>query len=246
MDVLILPSMVAVKGPFNDNIPHHHHALHIVMALQGKFELTVDNKQLEARVAVVAPNASHRLAAAECLLILLEPESHLAADIGKRWLAEGSVADLTPAYPESAFDAIRKSRLTAETLSGFFSRITSVDTVRKDLEPRVAKVIAWIDGIAAAGNWSDISLAGALDIACLSESRFMHLFSEQVGIPWRRYLLWRRLLGAAAHVAAGHSLTEAAHFAAFTDAAHLSKTFKSTFGLSPSAVVKKSRFLQAL
>ena len=104
----------------------------------------------------------------------------------------------------------------------------------------------WIDEIEASGNWPDVSLAGALDIACLSEGRFLHVFSEQVGIPWRRYLLWRRLLGAVAHTAMGYSLTEGAHFAAFADAAHFSKTFKAMFGLSPAAVIKNSRFIHAL
>lgn len=66
-----------------------------------------------------------------------------------------------------------------------------------------------------------------------------------MGIPWRTYLLWRRLLGASRHAATGRSLTESAHFAAFSDAAHFSRTFRAMFGLTPADVVKDSRFVQA-
>lgn len=246
MQVFALPSIVAVQGPVSDNIAHRHHALQIVAGLQGPFELMAENKVLTYRAAVVAPDVSHRLDAANCLLFLLEPESHLAVDLRERWLSGKSIADISDILSDSASDAIRGAPLTKETLSGFFSEVSSIACFRRHLEPRVKQVIIWIDGMAASGNLPGVSLSGALDIACLSESRFLHLFSEQVGIPWRRYILWRRLLGAVAHAAGGHSLTESAHFAAFADAAHFSKTFKAMFGLSPAAVIKNSRFIQAL
>jgi len=41
-----------------------------------------------------------------------------------------------------------------------------------------------------------ISLTKLAAKAFLPESRFIHLFTEQVGIPPRRYLLWTRLIDA--------------------------------------------------
>ena len=183
MEVLTLPSIVAVRGPVNDNNTHRHHALQIVLELQGSLELEVDSYSLKGRVTAVAPNISHRLDSSKCLLILLEPESHLAVDLCERWLAGDSFADLTHVYPEKAYQAIKDAPLTKETLSEFLSVMSPINCFHKHIDLRVEKVIDWIDGIAASGNWPDVSLGGALDIACLSESRFLHLFSEQVGIP---------------------------------------------------------------
>jgi AraC-like DNA-binding protein len=71
----------------------------------------------------------------------------------------------------------------------------------------------------------------------LSASRLQHVFSARVGLPFRRYRLWRRMTAAARILAAGGTLTRAAHGAGFASSAHLSTAFKSMFGLTPSALL---------
>lgn len=78
-------------------------------------------------------------------------------------------------------------------------------------------------------QWRAVDVAAGL---ALSESRFLHLFREQMGIAWRPYLLWRRLLCAVTALASGITATAAAHQAGFADSAHLSRTFRSVFGMS--------------
>ena len=39
----------------------------------------------------------------------------------------------------------------------------------------------------------------------------------------------------------GSSLTEAAHEAGFADSAHLSRTFRATFGIAPSFLFERGR-----
>jgi AraC family transcriptional regulator len=72
--------------------------------------------------------------------------------------------------------------------------------------------------------------------ACLSPSRFRHLFVEQTGLALRPYILWRRFLRAWELVTAGESLSAAAHGAGFADAAHLTRTSRRVFGFPPSAL----------
>lgn len=74
----------------------------------------------------------------------------------------------------------------------------------------------------------------AAELACLSPSRFRARFDAQLGLPFRRYRLWRRMAAVMRTVASGGSLTEAAHAAGFSSSAHLSSTFKRMFGLSAS------------
>src|SRR5689334_25281612 len=82
-----------------------------------------------------------------------------------------------------------------------------------------------------------MSLDHAADKACLSSTRFAHLFKEQVGLPFSRYMLWRKLTRAMVAVASERTLAAAAHAADFADAAHLTRTFYQMVGMAPSALM---------
>ena len=71
----------------------------------------------------------------------------------------------------------------------------------------------------------------------LSESRFLHLFRDELGTSLRRYRLWTRLVHAGTVIAAGGNLTTAAADSGFTSPSHLADRFKSTFGLSASQLL---------
>lgn len=77
-------------------------------------------------------------------------------------------------------------------------------------------------------------LQEAAALACLSPSRFRARFNAELGLPFRRYRLWRRMAAVMRAVAAGSNLTEAAHAAGYSSSAHLSSTFKRMFGLTAS------------
>ncbi len=87
-----------------------------------------------------------------------------------------------------------------------------------------------------------------IDIArhvSLSESRLRHLFTEQVGIPLTKYILWVRVKVALREMLKpGVTLSDAAYQAGFTDHSHFTRTFKRMFGVSPSLLLKYGQFLQ--
>jgi AraC-like DNA-binding protein len=71
-------------------------------------------------------------------------------------------------------------------------------------------------------------------IACLSEDRFLHLFTEQLGLPLRHHIMHQRLLRATRAILTGASATHAAIDSGFSDSAHLTKTFIQLTGIRPS------------
>jgi AraC-like DNA-binding protein len=73
----------------------------------------------------------------------------------------------------------------------------------------------------------------------LSPSRFMHVFTESVKIPLRRYLRWLRVQRAVGALAGGCTVTNAAYIAGFADAAHLSRTCRRMLGTSPRELVRR-------
>lgn len=81
------------------------------------------------------------------------------------------------------------------------------------------------------------TLDDAAKVACISPSRLTHLFTAEVGIPFRSYILWARLKRMVSMVGDGDNLTQAAHGAGFSDSSHLTRVFRANFGLAPSALL---------
>jgi AraC-like DNA-binding protein len=80
-------------------------------------------------------------------------------------------------------------------------------------------------------------LEDAARLACLSPSRLTHRFSAEVGLPFRRFVVWARIRRSALAVAEGANLTQAAIATGFSDSSHLSRVFRATFGVTPSTML---------
>jgi AraC-like DNA-binding protein len=72
----------------------------------------------------------------------------------------------------------------------------------------------------------------------ISASRLGHLFSDELGLPFRAYVRWARLQRAIDHARQGSTLTDAAHAAGFADSAHLTRVCHEMFGLAPSLLAR--------
>src|SRR6185436_16826061 len=99
-------------------------------------------------------------------------------------------------------------------------------------DERILRVVRYVsDHLSAA-----ITLKEVAGVACLSPSRFRHLFTEQTGMCLRQYILWRRFISVWEHRMNGASLSTAAHAAGFADSAHLTRTSRRMFGMPPSSL----------
>lgn len=105
---------------------------------------------------------------------------------------------------------------------------------RRRLDNRVTTVL---DAIRSSDDLR-ISLDRAAAMAFLSPSRFAHLFRDQVGLPFSRYMLWRKLTRAMVAITSERTIAAAAHAADFADAAHLTRTFYQMFGMAPSVLMQ--------
>jgi AraC-like DNA-binding protein len=120
-------------------------------------------------------------------------------------------------------------------IQNLFQDVTSEAPAASMTENRIANAIQLIHS----SLHNEISLENIASGVFLSESRFAHLFKEQIGIPFRRYVLWCRMQAALKAVMQSQSFTQAAYEGGFADVAHLSRTFTEMFGVSPSDVLKQ-------
>lgn len=132
--------------------------------------------------------------------------------------------------------------LSCESANNIRSVITGKSPLTlKNLDSRIAETIVRIAQELTSQTITAEYLASEV---YLSPGRFMHLFSDEVGIPVRKYILWQRLRHTLIQMAEGKSITEVAISAGFTDSSHMNRNFNAMFGITPSKIFKNSRFVQ--
>lgn len=240
-------------GPVDDVDVHTHHAVQAAVSLAGPFEIGFGNETVRARAVLLDTDRPHRLDSLgqSTAVFLIEPESFDAERLRRGCLKNCGYHIIDPETTESVIEAL--SDLDADgagcaEAAVCFERL--IETWGRGPDPvpaRDERIDEALEHIQALPQ-KIISLSELAAQVCLSESRFIHLFTDHVGIPPRRYLLWVRLMDAIEAALRGESLTKAAHDAGFSDSAHLSRTFRAMFGRAPSFLAareRNSQFVQA-
>ena len=219
---------------------HRHHAVQAIHALGEPFELRLDSRAvLRAGAALVPADVAHALQASGVATVLALFDASGPRGRTLDAFAHGLLGqDLSPRIgPMPALPADPAAALAWwEDWLGRAGCSLSLDL---PVSPRIGAALAWLDRAIGVGM---PRLREAARAAGLSTSRLTHLFTAEVGIPFRRYILWLRIKRAIEQVRHGKDLTEAAVRAGFSDSAHLSRTFRETFGLAPSSALHDVRF----
>ena len=178
-------------------------------------------------------------------MLLLVPEAKLAQPLAPIFSQNGitrlsqDVVSKDP-FIFADFDERSTDDSIEDVCFQMVAAISSSDN--EPIDSRVAQSIEWI----LSSRDEGISVQEIAAGVELSESRFSHLFTENVRIPVRRYLLWLRLRDSMHLLAQGRSLTETAHEAGFSDSADLTRTFRGMLGIAPSALIKESSLISFL
>lgn len=172
-------------------------------------------------------------------VLFVEPETREGRALTERFDPSGISAlpaELIADVSATLFATWRTVRTAAAVEAAAKSVITTLtDGVEPSVvsDERILRATAYIRSHLS----GSLTLDEVADVACLSPSRFRHLFVEQTGMALRPYVLWRRFLRVWELLMEGESLSTAAHSAGFADAAHLTRTCRRMFGFPPSALV---------
>jgi AraC-like DNA-binding protein len=228
--------------------PHAHHAVQVAIGMDGVVGLTGPDEQwVRERGIVVAADVPHQFTPAGSLLamIFVDPESREG-----HWLARsvrapvvtlsetklGAVIPALRALWEEPMDAPE----TVRVIHSVVRELCVGPAPAYALDPRILRALEVIRQM----DTSRISLEEVARAVFLSPSRFAHLFRDEVGLPFRRYVLWRRLTRAMLAVGRGHTLTAAAHLCGFSDSAHLTRACVQMFGMPPSVMMAPGEFYE--
>ena len=241
---------VAIVSPIFEGQQHSHHYVQIGISQSAPIQITSGEVSTDSKAYLILPNIPHRLKtqANQCVTLLLDPYSRYGKNIihqfnkheSKAVLATG-VYSLEPKvclnYVEVLLDLfkIQDSIPYEKSLMQLLQSLSDCDFESGTKDPRIDKALILMKNSAL----THIKLNDIATQLALSPSRFTHLFSQHMGLPFRSYIRYLRCSRVIEQLSQGASLTAAAYASGYSDAAHLSREFKSLFGISPKLIKKK-------
>lgn len=222
-------------------IPEHsHYAIQLAFGSEPGIRFQSDGRWTAYDGAIIPSRQPHGMDATVVPLsavLLIESETAQGRALTSRYLEHGiaeAPAQVLDAIRPVLFDAARRKDDAAviDACRALVGELTDGIAPREVTDERILRAVAFING----NLHQSLTLDAVAGEACLSPSRFRHLFVEETGMAMRPYILWRRFLYVWDLLARGNSLSTAAHAAGFADAAHLSRTSRQMFGFPPSAL----------
>ncbi len=224
-------------GPLQFNAPHRHSVPVLVTGLHERFAIRVGHgKRRSVDAAMVPAGISYELdvGGKPVVVLYLEPRfdsrtvlKSLLSDTceeGGALLGRCREVRVLRAVFENPTSA-RWAHEAVDDLIVFGCRHGRAD----GLDSRIMRAATTLRSGRDLGTATSLAAGSGISL-----SRFQHLFSENVGVPFRKYRSWCRLRMAITEIIAGGTLTTAAHGAGFADQAHFSRVFRATFGAVPS------------
>lgn len=239
------PAGLVVWGPGDFAATHAHHAVQLIVALDGQLRVRQSSREpwRRAGAVIVRPDAPHEIDPPQTtvLIAFVDPESALAASILSK--AAKPLTLLTPASVRRWRGLIgRANKMTESRVRAWILGEFGNGSGPASVDPRVSAVVRVLR--ARRADLGNTGLAHLSSLARLSPSRFAHLFTASMGLPVRRYVLWLRLQRAVAALQSGQSVTDAAYTAGFADTAHLSRTFRRMLGCPPRELVRRQKHVR--
>lgn len=229
---------------------HQHPVIQLVIGIDAPFLKKDENDLWQPhRSLLIAPNVAHECNAVnkKVFSLNIEPESKIGDHILRSFKKGESFKNLNDdelAYFDfNKIDQMIKDEELEKLyrlICNFFYMKNPKTSASLPPDERIEKIRKYIqENIRKKFETNELR-----QLVFLSESRLLHLFKENVGIPIRNYILWIRIKTAIELIVSGKNLTYAAHEAGFSDSPHLSKTFVNTIGLNPAELLKNSKFIQ--
>ncbi|WP_249931111.1 AraC family transcriptional regulator [Ramlibacter sp. 2FC] len=214
------------------------------VAAEGAIRVSIDGGEWQTtQLAVVPPYVPHRVMSEARLIhmVKLEAETvdmaHLPAPMG----ACGAVD--APWFVERVRHLHRELSTQGcdiDLMALDFDRVFFGQAIPS--QPLDRRIRAVIDRIKADPSAPSCAETCAEQVH-LSFSRFLHLFKQEVGMPFRSFRTWKRARSLLHHVNRDSNLAHVALDTGYPDSTHFSHSIRQVYGLKPKDIFAGSRRL---
>ena len=231
-------SHILIRTGHRDPAEHCHMAAHIILSLKQNMTAVCSGKPFSCRGIMIPPGASHCIHThgQPALVFLYNSTTRVAAQIREIQILPESACDRICAL----FSAFEKDG-TSRAYASFERSLLAILDLESGCSVTDERILSAMKTIRS-GLSEPLSCREIADSVYLSQSRFSHLFRQQVGMTFSAYVICQRLMYAYTKMIEGSSITEAALESGFSSSTHFAETNRRVFGLSASSITKNITF----
>jgi len=243
----LTPSRVFYAGLLGAPSPRTQGALAVYVALDAPLRIRIAGGEWHStEVAVVPPYVPYEVAtdARHVLNLLIEPETVDCATLPALLQDCGAVQapEWAARVRRCHADLLAQGRSVDLQPSDFDVLFWGHALTPRMLDPRIARALSRLQELPG----TPVTAQACAAQAQLSFSRFLHLFKQEVGAPFRSVRTWKRARSLLHHVNREHHLVHVALDIGYPDSTHFSHSIRQTFGLKPRDIFAGSRKLRII
>lgn len=220
-------------------VEHSHMAAHIILSVGGGMKVRCAGGEYLCRGILLPSGASHAVDTCgnPVLVFLYDCTTDVAKQIREvACIPEEICKEIAQLYADwvenaGSYVGFERAVLSRLGITGASANVTD-ERIRAAMEFIRAK------------STEKVTCQDVADAVHLSQSRFSHLFREQVGMTFAAYLIYQRILYVYTRMLRGTSITEAALEAGFSSSAHFADVNRRVFGISASTITQDLEFIK--
>lgn len=243
----ITPGRVFYAGLLGAPGPRTQGALAVYVALDAPLRIRLHGGAWQqADVAVVPPYVPYEVAteARHVLNLLIEPETVDLTAMPAVLQSCGAVhaPEWAARVRRCHADLVAQARAVDLQPCDFDTLFWGQTLPPRVLDARIARALHLLQDQPS----SPVTAQACAAQAHLSFSRFLHLFKQEVGAPFRSVRTWKRARSVLHHVNSAQPLVHVALDIGYPDSTHFSHSIRQTFGLKPRDIFAGSRKLRII
>ncbi|MFM0156909.1 helix-turn-helix domain-containing protein [Paraburkholderia sediminicola] len=214
------------------------------VAVEDSLHISIDGGKWQVcEVAVVPPYVPHRILSEARLINLLKIEAETVDLAALPEPLRGCGAVVAPRFVERMRHCQRELCDLGRDLDlmppDFDLLFFEAPLVARRIDRRIQGAIDRIKHDPS----TSASAEECAQAAHLSFSRFLHLFRQEVGVPFRSFRTWKRARGLLHYVNRASNLARVALDTGYPDSTHFSHSIRQVYGLTPKEIFAGSRRL---
>lgn len=224
---------ILIYTGYDNPVKHSHMAAHIIISMGDKMSITSDGAEYKCHGVMIPSGVSHIVDTygKAVLVFLYDCTTDIASQIKSLCrISNECCRKITDAYVDF------EQECTAENYHRFekyvLTQLGFRDKTPCVKDERILSAMKYIRCMSS----EKLSCQEVADAVNLSQSRFSHLFKEQVGMTFAAYLIYQRVMHVYARILQGKTITEAASEAGFSSSSHFADVNRRVFGLSASTI----------
>ncbi len=239
--ILYKKNRIVLLANYADPDFHKHFAKHILVSPHS-FRCFIEQETYNTRSMIIQSQTLHSIKTipnSKMIVFLIDETSSLSKQINQLYLHNQTACRLNSQFEQDLIQLIQ-SEVSLETIDNcMLSHFQSEEQKDPILDERIQVALHYIEETPTLDQDIYDTLSRKI---CLSKSRFLHLFKQNLGIDLKNYLLLKRMEKTYQSVTLKQmTITEAALLSGFSSPSHFSEACKQHYGISLTDFLKAQK-----